>query len=133
MATYILPIIEACLWVRLCLFFFNLPLPQPPGLYLFGGLYKTPWPKSLPPPSSHHYPPQLRLISRPSLVSLEPSSTTRRKIFSPSSLQLNLNCVREERREPLLRPLGESEDSFLQMISARTPLIEADSDRESCV
>ena len=76
---------------------------------------------------------QLKPNCRNSLVSLEPASTTRRKIFSPSSLQLNLNCVREERREPLLRPLGESEDSFIQMISARTPLIEADSDRESCV
>ena len=76
---------------------------------------------------------QRRPNCRNSLVSLEPASTTRRKIFSPSSLQLNLNCVREERREPLLRPLGESEDSFIQMISARTPLIEADSDRESCV
>ena len=56
-----------------------------------------------------------------SLDSLNKSLAMRRKRFSPSSLQLNLNCVREERREPLL------------MISARTPLIEADSDRESCV
>ena len=68
-----------------------------------------------------------------SLDSLNKSLAMRRKRFSPSSLQLNLNCVREERREPLLRPLGECEDSFIQMISARTPLIEADSDRESCV
>ena len=34
---------------------------------------------------------------------------------------------------PLLRPLGETEESLIQMISARTPLIEAESDRESCV
>ena len=75
----------------------------------------------------------MTIISRPSLVSVEPTNTNRRKIFSPGSLQLNLSCVREERREPLLRPLGECEESFIQMISARTPLIEADSDRESCV
>ena len=66
------------------------------------------------------------------------SALNRRKLFSSSSLQLNLNCVqrtedRERRREPLLRPLNEAEDSYIQMISARTPLIEPDSDRESCV
>lgn len=64
------------------------------------------------------------------------TAISKRKLFSPNTMQLNLNCVRQEdrRREPLLRPLDEaSEDNYLQMISARTPLIEADSDRESCV
>jgi len=69
-------------------------------------------------------------------VSKAPSlnAATRRKLFS-SSLQLNLNCVRQDQsvENPLLRPLGDCEDSYIQMISARTPLIEAESDRESCV
>ena len=62
------------------------------------------------------------------------NAATRRKLFS-SSLQLNLNCVRQDPsvENPLLRPLGDCEDSYIQMISARTPLIEAESDRESCV
>ena len=63
------------------------------------------------------------------------TAVNKRKLFSSNTMQLNLNCVRQEdRRQPLLRPLNEaSEDNYLQMISARTPLIEADSDRESCV
>ena len=62
------------------------------------------------------------------------NAATRRKLFS-SSLQLNLNCVRQDSsvENPLLRPLGDCEGSYMQMISARTPLIEPESDRESCV
>jgi len=77
-----------------------------------------------------------RMPSGSMLVNKAPmiNAATRRKLFS-SSLQLNLNCVRQDPsvENPLLRPLGDCEDSYIQMISARTPLIEAESDRESCV
>ena len=71
-------------------------------------------------------------------------SLARRRLFSPSSLQLTgLNCAAAAAgagagagREPLLRPLADSSDEggYMQLVSARTPLIDtADSDRESCV
>ena len=86
----------------------------------------------------------LRLVPGLACLSTEPCLTpslvsgTRRRPPSPGSLQLNLNCTgRQEaersRRQPLLRPLNECEDNLAGLVSARTPLIEADSDRESCV
>ena len=60
------------------------------------------------------------------------NAVTRGKLFS-SSLQLNINCVHQDPsvENPLLRPLGYCDDSYIQMISGRTPLIEAESDKES--
>ena len=68
----------------------------------------------------------------PTLVSGSASLARRQRLFSPGSLQLSLG-ERGRRPEPLLRPLNECEDSLAGLVSARTPLIEADSDRESCV
>ena len=66
-------------------------------------------------------------------------------------LQLNLNCVKQDNqviktlqqfrfRIPLFQGLGGLEGGldgvgggYLHLVSAKTPLIEVDSDRESCV
>lgn len=70
----------------------------------------------------------------PTLVSGSASLARRQRLASPGSLQLQLgDRGRALRPEPLLRPLNECEDSLGGLVSARTPLIEADSDRESCV
>ena len=69
----------------------------------------------------------------PTLVTGSASLARRQRRASPG-LQLNLGeRGRALRPEPLLRPLSECEDSLAGLVSARTPLIEADSDRESCV
>ena len=61
-------------------------------------------------------------------------------MFSASSLQLSLSCVKQEQQglrrleggEGLRRLEGGEGNSYLGATSARTPLLE-DSDRESCV
>merc|ERR1719220_106252 len=62
------------------------------------------------------------------------SASARRKLFSTSSLQLNLNCVKQD--QGIVGLEGSIEGGgggYLHLVSAKTPLIEVDSDRESCV
>ena len=76
-------------------------------------------------------------VDKPCLTpSLVTASLARRQRRAPGpglTLSLGERGRGALRPEPLLRPLSECEDSLAGLVSARTPLIEADSDRESCV
>jgi len=61
------------------------------------------------------------------------SASARRKLFSTSSLQLNLNCVKQDQGILGMEGGLEGGGGYLHLVSAKTPLIEVDSDRESCV